>query len=103
MVGQQRLNMYWGFNIHPWVSTTYSLEAADYFATSGGTKPPSPVVAIDLSRVTYPIIDVSTQELAAQHLNHPIAVNFASHFQEVLVYGGINPDAIIGVLLRGDQ
>ena len=83
---------------NPFVSTTRSLESAQFFATHGGLKPPGSIVVIDLSKVVQPILDVSTPATASTVLNHPRAMNFAVKHQEVLIQGGVNPEAIIGVI-----
>ena len=62
---------------NPFISTTRSLESAQFFASHGGMKPPGIIVVIDLSRVTQPILDVSTPAAASTVLNHPRAINFA--------------------------
>lgn len=84
--------------MNPFVSTTRSLESAQFFATHGGVKPPGIIVVIDLSKVTQPVLDVSTPATASTVLNHPRAINFAVKHQEVLIQGGVNPEACIGVV-----
>lgn len=81
-----------------WISTTRSPETANFFATHGYTKPPNPIVAIDLSKVKSFVLDVSNKELAEQVLKHPRAVGFASEHQEVLIHGNVNPEAIVGIV-----
>jgi len=83
---------------NPFVSTTRSLESAQFFATHGGLKPPGSIIAIDLSKVTKPVLDISTPARASVILAHPRAVNFAVKHQEVLIKGGVNPEAIIEVV-----
>ena len=84
--------------MNPFVSTTRSLESAQFFATHGGVKPLGIIVMIDLSKVTQPVLDVSTPATASTVLNHPRAVNFAVKHQEVLIQGGVNPEAFIWVV-----
>ncbi|MFZ5987822.1 MAG: RHS repeat-associated core domain-containing protein [Bacillota bacterium] len=82
---------------NPWTSTTKRAESAEYFATHGGTRPANPIVEIDLSKINPEnILDVSTTELAAQHLKTPFTRNAASFHQEVLIKGDIPQEAIIG-------
>lgn len=83
---------------NPFVSTTRSLESAEFFATHGGTRPGGPIVAIDLNKVNAKIIDVSTAERAAANLRHPRAVNFSAKHQEVLIQGNIDTDAIVEII-----
>ena len=83
---------------NPFVSTTRSLESAQFFATHGGVKPPGIIVVIDLSKVTQPVLDISTPATASTVLNHPRAINFAVKHQEVLIQGGVNPEAFIGIV-----
>ena len=83
---------------NPFVSTTRSLESAQFFATHGGLKPPGSIIAIDLSKVTKPVLDISTLATASVILNHPRAINFAVKHREVLIKGGVNPEAIIEVV-----
>ena len=60
---------------------------------------PNPIVRIDLSKIdTNNILDISTIEKAMQHLNRPFTVNVAAFHQEVLIYGDIPQDAIIGFI-----
>lgn len=80
---------------NPFVSTIRSLESAQFFATHGGLKPPGSIIAIDLSKVTKPVLDISTPATASAILNHPRAMNFAVKHREVLIKGGVNPEAII--------
>src|SRR5712691_1130959 len=83
---------------NPFVSTTRSLESAQFFATHGGLKPPGSIIAIDLSKVTKPVLDISTPARASAILAHPRAINFAVKHREVLIKGGVNPEAIIEVV-----
>ena len=83
---------------NPFVSTTRSLESAQFFATHGGLKPSGSIIAIDLSKVTKPVLDISTLPTASAILNHPRAMNFALKHREVLIKGGVNPEAIIEVV-----
>src|SRR5262249_22364810 len=62
---------------NPFVSTTRSLESVRFFATHGEVKPPGIIAVIDLSKVTQPILDVSTPATASTVLHHPRAINFA--------------------------
>jgi hypothetical protein len=84
--------------MNPFVSTTRSLESAQFFATHGGLKLPGSIIAIDLSKVTKPVLDISTPATASAILNHPRAMNFAVKHQEVLIKGGVNSEAIIEVV-----
>jgi hypothetical protein len=83
---------------NPFVSTTRALESAQFFATHGGLKPPGSIIAIDLAKVTQPVLDMSTPAGAAATLTHPRAINFAVKHREVLIKGGVNPEAIIEVV-----
>lgn len=85
---------------NPCVSTTRSLESAWFFATHGGLKPPGSIIVIDLSKVTKPVLDISTPATASAILNHPRAMNFAVKHREVLIKGGVNPEAIIEFVER---
>jgi len=53
---------------------------------------------IDLSKVTKPVLDISTPATVSAILNHPRAMNFAVKHQEVLIKGGVNSEAIIEVV-----
>lgn len=80
----------------PWISTTRSFDWATWFATHGGTiSPPNPIVAIDLPKVSSPVLDVSTHSAASAALRHSRAINFAADKQEVLINHFIDPEAII--------
>jgi hypothetical protein len=82
----------------PWVSTSRSLDVATYWATNRGTESVAgPIIAIDLSKVSYPVVDVSTRELAATTLKHPRAISYAVRGMEVLIQGGVNPEAIFQI------
>jgi len=83
---------------NPFVSTTRSLESAQFFATHGGLKPPGSIISIDLSKVTKPLLDISTPARASAILAHPRAISFAVKHREVLIKGGVNPEAIIEVV-----
>lgn len=83
---------------NPFVSTTRSLESAEYFATHGGTKPSGPIVAIDLDKVNARVIDVSTPQNAAANLRHPRAVRFSAKHQEVLIQGNVDTEAIVEII-----
>jgi RHS repeat-associated protein len=86
----------------PWVSTTRSRETAEFYASHGGAlDTPLPVIEIDLSKVTYPVLDVSTRSLAEGGLRHPRAIAYASAHEEILVRGGLNPEAILGIVSGG--
>jgi RHS repeat-associated protein len=86
---------------HPssWISTTRSLSSATYFATHGGTKEAGPIVAIDLNKVSSPILDVSTRQGAERYLAHPVAQNFAVRYREVLIREYVPQEAIMGFVL----
>ena len=85
----------------PFISTSRSLESARFFATDGGRRAvANPIIAIDLSKVTSPIHDISTPSLASRLL-HPRARGFAAKHREVTIGdvgagGHLNPEAIIG-------
>lgn len=86
---------------NPWTSTTRRVASAEYFSTHGGKNlnNPNPIVQIDLSKIdANNILDVSTTEKAAQHLTRPFTVNAAAFHQEVLIYGDIPQEAIIGFI-----
>jgi hypothetical protein len=84
------------------VSTTRSRETAEFYASHGGAlDTPLPVIEIDLSKVTYPVLDVSTRSLAEGGLRHPRAIAYASAHEEILVRGGLNPEAILGIVSGG--
>jgi len=51
-----------------------------------------------LSKVTKPVLDISTPAIVSAILNHPRAMNFAVKHQEVLIKGGVNSEAIIEVV-----
>ena len=60
---------------------------------------PNPIIRIDLSKINANnILDISTTEKATQHLTRPFTVNAAAYHQEVLIYGDIPQEAIIGFL-----
>ncbi|CAG77184.1 hypothetical protein ECA4287 [Pectobacterium atrosepticum SCRI1043] len=83
----------------PWISTTRSQSTAEYFATHGGTQAANPIVNIDLSKIpSDKILDVSNAQKAAEHLQTPFTRNVAAAHQEVLIFGEIPSEAIIGFL-----
>ncbi len=79
---------------NPWISTTRSVESAEFFATHGGTQPAGTIIRIDLNSITNPVLDVSNPSAAASILRHPRAINFSAAHQEVLIQGGIPSEAI---------
>ncbi|MCP4897533.1 MAG: RHS repeat-associated core domain-containing protein [bacterium] len=84
---------------NPWISTTRSDESARFFASHGNTRSPNPIVEINLNKIDpTKVLDVSTPELAASHLQIPFAQNAAAAHQEVLVFGEIPPEAIVGFI-----
>ena len=86
---------------NPWISTTRKLESARFFSTHGGDNEdcPNPIVRIDLSKIHADnILDISTTEKAKQHLKRPFTINAAAHHEEVLIYGDIPQEAIIGFI-----
>jgi RHS repeat-associated protein len=88
----------------PWISTSREFRWAFYWATDRLNRfPGNPVVIIDLKKLTYPYLDVSNRARAAMHLRHRQAINFASKFREVLIKGGVNPEAIIGYIPIPDR
>jgi hypothetical protein len=64
---------------------------------------PNPIIAIDLSAVTYQVLDVSTKQLASSVLRHPRAVGFARRWEEIVVNSGINPEAILEFIPVGPK
>ncbi|POE07370.1 hypothetical protein BV924_23120, partial [Pectobacterium odoriferum] len=83
----------------PWISTTRSQSTAEYFATHGGTQAANPIVKIDLSKIpSDKILDVSNAQKAAEHLQTPFTRNVAAAHQEILIFGEIPSEAIIGFL-----
>ncbi|CDG94436.1 hypothetical protein XBFFL1_560003 [Xenorhabdus bovienii str. feltiae Florida] len=83
----------------PWISTTRSTETAEYFATHGGKQAANPIIKIDLTKIPKEhILDLSTAEKAAEHLKTPFTRNVSAAHQEVLIFGKIPPEAIIGFL-----
>ncbi|MCL6318242.1 type IV secretion protein Rhs [Pectobacterium atrosepticum] len=83
----------------PWISTTRSQSTAEYFATHGGTQAANPIVNIDLSKIpSDKILDVSNAQKAAEHLQTPFTRKVAAAHQEVLIFGEIPSEAIIGFL-----
>ena len=87
---------------NPWVSTTRRFASAEYFATYGGKNKdnPNPIVRIDLSKVNPDnILDISTKEKAMRILNledTTFVVRTAAFNEEVLIYGDVPQEAIIG-------
>nr|WP_245929977.1 RHS repeat-associated core domain-containing protein [Mangrovibacter plantisponsor] len=83
----------------PWISTTRSQSTAEYFATHGGTQAANPIVKIDLSKIpSDKILDVSNAQKTAEHLQTPFTRNVAASHQEILIFGEMPSEAIIGFL-----
>lgn len=86
----------------PWISTSRSLATAAWYASHLGnfSLPSNPIAVIDLNRVTPPnrVLDISTPTKARQNLTDQQAIFNATRDSEVLIYGYVEPAAIIAVL-----
>jgi hypothetical protein len=81
------------------VAASRSDYRAAKFATDRGIRAAGYVAEIDLRRLTpdHPYVDVSSPARAAVHVRDPLARLTAVDEQEVAIYGGVNPEAIVAI------